>query len=77
MYKYIFSSHCNIYLKFTNKSGFKVNRLSDELLWFPKRKINIHFALTAVMLCTSCGMYLTELKFQNLNQIFLLRRNYG
>ena len=42
---------------------------------FPKRKINIHFAPTSVTLGTSCGMYL--IKVQNMNQIFLLRRNYG
>ena len=31
---------------------------------FPKRKINIHFALTSVTLGTSCGMFLSELKFK-------------
>lgn len=41
----------------------EVNWLVNFYL-FPKRKINIHFALTSVTLGTSCGMYLNELKFK-------------
>lgn len=38
LYKYIFSSHLNIYLKISNKSGSKVNGLIEELLSVSREK---------------------------------------
>ena len=59
VYKYIFFAIWNVILKLL----IKVNWLMNFYL-FPKREINIHFALTSVTLGTSCGMYLNKLKFK-------------